>query len=218
MASGGRAPNSGSRGFPSSAGAGGAPAGTEYYDKLQTFLQIILAIAVFLAMVRAITRRVAKTRRNRQECRQLAPRVAFLRDLRHLMPPAAPPPAAVSMDIRAVLGRQLELCVEEAESIVRICTTRCWLRRFLRSNYHAGKVDFASKNMEHVYGHILPVISQVDTAQRMLHLLELQIIVQGGQEKSATTTASTPPSPDVSHQARKLIQLVVFFLQESINS
>uniref|UniRef100_A0A0D9WVQ6 Uncharacterized protein n=1 Tax=Leersia perrieri TaxID=77586 RepID=A0A0D9WVQ6_9ORYZ len=210
------------------------------------FLDVLVVIVFFAALVCAIIARAAKTRRNKHDCRQLAPRVAFLRDLRHLMPPPTstaaattdirtvlawqleacvkeaetlvcaiiaraakirrnkhdcrqaprvaflrdlqhlmPPPtstAAATTDIRTVLARQLEACVKEAESIIQICTTSCCLRRFLRSYHHAGKVDDASKNVEHVYGHILPVVSQVDTAQRLLHLLELQVVPPSYQQ------------------------------------
>ncbi|XP_052163299.1 uncharacterized protein LOC127780435 [Oryza glaberrima] len=182
---------SGSR-QPSMAGldGGGAPPAACDPNNLPAAIVLVFPVMV----VALLCWRAARTRRNKDECRRLAQRVALLRDLRQLMAPAPPlaKAAAVSAEVRAVLAGQVDAWVKEAESVVLGCTSSRWPCRFVRCDRHGEQLSVVRMNLDEAYDRILPVVAQIDTAHRLHHLLQLQVIVQDGH-KSATTTASCPP-------------------------
>uniref|UniRef100_A0A0E0LHE5 Mixed lineage kinase domain-containing protein n=1 Tax=Oryza punctata TaxID=4537 RepID=A0A0E0LHE5_ORYPU len=180
---GGRLPYSGSRQQPSMAGSdGGAPAVSDPPNNLTAATVLLLPVMVVVLLCC----RAEKTRRNKDECRRLAPRVALLRDLRQLMPPPPLPPPAVSADVRAVLAGQLDAWLKEAEGILVDGRRRRWPCRFVRCNRHSDQLNAVRMNLDEAYDRILPVVAQIDTAHRLHHLLELQVIVQDRHKSEET--------------------------------
>lgn len=151
-------------------------------------------VGLVIAFVVAMWKRAAKTQRNKEECRQLRPRVAWLRDLQRLLPadPPEPTTGSVAVDIRAVLAKMLEATLKEAEERVEACARTCCLSRFARCYRHGRQLDGVSKSLDEVCGHILPVISQIDTSQRLLLVLDLmRLQVSQDGPKSATLLSET---------------------------
>uniref|UniRef100_A0A0E0Q4B5 Mixed lineage kinase domain-containing protein n=1 Tax=Oryza rufipogon TaxID=4529 RepID=A0A0E0Q4B5_ORYRU len=191
---------SGSR-QPSMAGLDGGGAPPAVCDPNNLPAAIVLVFPVMV--VALLCWRAARTRRNKDECRRLAQRVALLRDLRQLMAPAPPlaKAAAVSAEVRAVLAGQVDAWVKEAESVVLGCTSSRWPCRFVRCDRHGEQLSVVRMNLDEAYDRILPVVAQIDTAHRLHHLLQLQVIVQDGHKYEETDMSNgrqycqRPPRP-----------------------
>ncbi|RLN05270.1 hypothetical protein C2845_PM13G04840 [Panicum miliaceum] len=119
----------------------------------------------------------------KEERRRLVQRVGWLRDLVQLLPPALASSTVPEKEngsdtaaaaVRTVLTRRLEAMVREADRLLAAgssCATQCCCWRFFRCYAQARRLERAGAGVDEVYAQVLPVVSQIDATQRVVHML-----------------------------------------------
>lgn len=114
-------------------------------------------------LIKMITQRVEKVRRNKYDCQQLAQHVGTIEGLLQ----------QVHTQNRAVDGllKNLEATLREACLLVSSCQASSYLRRFFRSGRHAEQFQRIKHRID-FYIQIFPVISHIDTTRRLVRIIE----------------------------------------------
>ncbi|CAD6221126.1 unnamed protein product [Miscanthus lutarioriparius] len=146
-----------------------------------------ILLCVVACVAAALCLRVRQTWHNNKERRRLTKRVAWLRDLLQLLPSlaaaekekggasASTTTATTAQTVRTVLARRLEATVSKVDRLAASASMSmsscCCLLGFARSYELASRLERANKDVDEVYTHLLPVVTQIDATHRVEQVL-----------------------------------------------
>ncbi|KAG0541701.1 hypothetical protein BDA96_02G039900 [Sorghum bicolor] len=164
-----------------------SPRDDEATARLLTLLLVVITIigCAVACVVAALCLRVKQTWHNNKERRRLTKRVVWLRDLLQLLPSspaeeekkggASTTTATTAQAVRTVLARRIEATVSKVDRLVASMSmsmsTCCCLLGFARSYEMARRLERANKDVDEVYTHLLPVVTQIDATHRVEQVL-----------------------------------------------